>query len=79
MFPRYMYRSCAACKVHAQNHRTLQDVANQQMLDCSSSKLQFMPAVDGRGYPIKTTCVVEEVGLVAVFEGLQNPQPGKPT
>lgn len=58
-------------------HVSLQDCADQQMMGCSSSKLQFMPAVDGRGYPIKTTCAVEEVGLVAVFEGLQNPQPGR--
>ena len=44
---------------------------------CSPSKLQFMPAVDGRGYPIKDSCILEDIGLVAVFEGLTNPQPGK--
>ncbi|KAL0018357.1 hypothetical protein WJX79_004260 [Trebouxia sp. C0005] len=43
---------------------------------CSSSKLQFMPAVDSRGYPVKGNCALEDVGLVAVFAGLVSPQPG---
>ena len=43
---------------------------------CSARKLQFMPAVDKRGYPIKDACVLEDVGLVAVFDGLTSLQPG---
>ncbi len=38
-----------------------------------------MPAVDSRGYPVKGSCVLEDVGLVAVFAGLVSPQPGKLT
>ena len=49
------------------------------MRGCSSSKLHFMPAVDSRGYPVKGSCVLEDVGLVAVFAGLASPQPGKLT
>ncbi len=36
-----------------------------------------MPAVDSRGYPVKGSCALEDVGLVAVFAGLVSPQPGK--
>jgi hypothetical protein len=36
-----------------------------------------MPAVDSRGYPVKDSCVLEDVGLVAVFAGLASPQPGR--
>ena len=43
---------------------------------CSVSKLQFMPAVDNRGYPIKGSCDLEDVGLVSVFDSLASPQPG---
>ena len=46
------------------------------VLGCSDSKLQFMPAVDMRGYPVKGSCVLSDVGLVAVFDALANPQPG---
>ena len=35
-----------------------------------------MPAVDNRGYPIKGSCDLEDVGLVSVFDSLANPQPG---
>lgn len=45
---------------------------------CSTSKLQFIPAVDNRGYPIKGSCDLEDVGLVSVFDSLANPQPGTP-
>ena len=38
-----------------------------------------MPAVDSRGYPVKGSCALEDVGLVAVFAGLASPQPGKLT
>ena len=47
-----------------------------QMCACSASKLQFMPAVDNRGYPIKGSCDLEDVGLVSVFDSLASPQPG---
>ncbi len=43
---------------------------------CSVSKLQFTPAVDNRGYPIKGSCDLEDVGLVSVFDSLASPQPG---
>jgi len=36
-----------------------------------------MPAVDSRGYPVKGSCALEDVGLVAVFAGLVSPQPGR--
>lgn len=44
---------------------------------CSTSKLQFTPAVDSRGYPAVEPCALEEAGLVAVFDGLAKPQPGQ--
>ena len=51
-------------------------VALKMLFACSVSKLQFTPAVDNRGYPIKGSCDLEDVGLVSVFDSLASPQPG---